>query len=737
MCSRGPIALPRGADFSAADFHRVQVLATLAADSGSLLLGKNYGINVFGTPGANASTANAVAMRYQVIRTGTGDIDIASGRDVQLLNQFATIFTAGTLVDDPTLGGTFDVPIPDPSGQQTSTLGGIQQPSPGYAPQYSYAGGNISIAAQNDVAHLTRANNGTLVADSSRELPNNWLYRRGFVDSTTGNFGAVTRGSRNDIGSTTWWIDFSNFFEGIGTLGGGNIELTAGHNISNVDAAAPTNARMPMGVPNATNLLELGGGNIAVHAGNDLDAGVYYVERGHGTLAAGGTIHTNSTRSPSRVSIVNPAEIYAPETWLPTTLFLGKGVFDVAARGDLQLGPTANPFLLPQGVNNTFWYKTYFSTYAADSAVHVSSLTGDVTLRESGTLPAGDAGIATPLLQAWLDRVLRFDPTPGAQSVSFYQPWLRLAESRVDPFATLVTVSAPTLLATAFSGDLNLAGNVTLFPSATGTVDLAARGAINGVQRNGSATINFIAIATFGASQLNLSDADPARIPSIASPFAFRSTLANPTSAPQNQTVNLTFLTPISSSFNETGSTVGSAAVLQTKQALHAPGLLHLDDPDPVHVYASNGDVSGLTLFAGKPLRLISGRDVTDIALFIQNNHADDITLVAAARDLIAYDPNSPLRVIARTPGNILNQNAQPATGDIQINGPGTLEVLAGRNFDLGVGPSNADRTGLGITSIGNARNPFLPFAGADIVGGRRHRRIFRAGKQRAEFRRL
>ena len=288
----------------------------------------------------------------------------------------------------------------------------------------------------------------------------------------------------------------------------------------------------------------------------------------------------------------------------------------------------------------------------------------------------------------------------------------------MDPFATLVTVSAPTLLATAFSGDLNLAGNVTLFPSATGTVDLAARGAINGVQRNGSATINFIAIATFGASQLNLSDADPARIPSIASPFAFRSTLTNPTSAPQNQTVNLTFLTPISSSFNETGSTVGSAAVLQTKQALHAPGLLHLDDPAPVHVYATNGDVSGLTLFAGKPLRLISGRDVTDIALFIQNNHTDDITLVAAARDLIAYAPNSPLRVIARMPGNILNQNAQPATGDIQINGPGTLEVLAGRNFDLGVGPSNADRTGLGITSIGNARNPFLPFAGADIVGG-------------------
>ncbi len=47
---------------------------------------------------------------------------------------------------------------------------------------------------------------------------------------------------------------------------------------------------------------------------------------------------------------------------------------------------------------------------------------------------------------------------------------------------------------------------------------------------------------------------------------------------------------------------------------------------------------------------------------------------------------------------------------------PGTLEVLAGRNLDLGIGPSNADGTGVGMTSIGNARNPYLPFAGAGIV---------------------
>ena len=50
-------------------------------------------------------------------------------------------------------------------------------------------------------------------------------------------------------------------------------------------------------------------------------------------------------------------------------MFLGKGSFDVTARGDLLLGPVANVFLLPEGINNSFWYKTYYSTYDPGDAV--------------------------------------------------------------------------------------------------------------------------------------------------------------------------------------------------------------------------------------------------------------------------------------------------------------------------------------------------------------------------------
>ena len=74
----------------------------------------------------------------------------------------------------------------------------------------------------------------------------------------------------------------------------------------------------------------------------------------------------------------------------------------------------------------------------------------------------------------------------------------------------------------------------------------------------------------------------------------------------------------------------------------------------------------------------------------------------------------------ATNPSSFLPNGAAqgaPNAGDIQISGPGTLEVLAGRNLTLGDGPSNGDGTGLGIVSIGNTTDPFLSFNGADIVG--------------------
>src|SRR5208337_4684139 len=94
--------------------------------------------------------------------------------------------------------------------------------------QYSFGGGNVTLSAQNDIASYQVNPNGTLSPTSTKELPTNWLYRRGYVDPASGQFG-ITRNLDpsgqpvDEVASTSWWIDFSNFFEGIGALGGGNV----------------------------------------------------------------------------------------------------------------------------------------------------------------------------------------------------------------------------------------------------------------------------------------------------------------------------------------------------------------------------------------------------------------------------------------------------------------------------------------------------------------------------------
>ncbi|MDD5201302.1 MAG: filamentous hemagglutinin family protein, partial [Terrimicrobiaceae bacterium] len=722
--------LVAGADFSATDFRKVRPLASLGTDLGSLMLGRNIPRITIG--GAGIQTRNLIANRYQVIRTGSGDIDIYAGRDVRLLNLFASIYSAGTKVNDPSLGGRFDLPVtfPEDQGNETSGLGSAQQ-NPGYVAQYTLGGGDVTIHAQHDITHLTRlTSNGPMVEDSQKELPNNWLYRRGFVDPTTGRFGATPQRLPlsggvdlvgGDVTSTSWWVDFSNFFEGVGALGGGNVSLTAGNDVSNVDAVIPTNARLPKTATSADQLVELGGGDLLVRAGHDINAGVYYVERGRGSLAAGNDIRTNATRAPSAAAFRNlqASEVPGPEAWLPTTLFLGKGGFNVSARGDVLLGPTANVFLLPEGVNNSIWYKTYFSTYAPTSEVDVSSLGGSVTIRARAALP-GQGGNTTPMLQAWLQTQQLLVTTSGVTSASFFLPWLRLNEQNVNAFPTAVSLLPPTLRATAFSGDLNLVGAFNLSPAARGTAEFAAAGAINGLQPAGEIQAGPAAprLVAWSTSRINLSDAAPSAIPGVLNPFAYRAFIGPAAdragTARQTQAGYLLFLDRL---FAETGAL---DSVLQTKQELHGASLLHAGDPQPLRLYALAGDISGLTLFSPKAAHIVAGQDITDNTFYIQNLDPNDISVVAAGRNLIAYNAGSPLRTLSTAPGNqqpgttVVPQG--PLAGDIQVAGPGTVAVLAGRNLDLGTGPNNPDGTGTGITTVGNARNTNLPFGGANIV---------------------
>ncbi|MFU8847530.1 MAG: filamentous hemagglutinin family protein [Opitutales bacterium] len=703
-----------GADLAAADFREVLDLDALPEDKGSIKLGKNlFSATVSG--GNNALTQNILNRGFQVIRTGSGNIDVGAGRSLQLLNPFASIYTAGTIIPEPTNlfePGDFSLPILRNSGIafNQGNLGALQQLFP---VQYAFSGGNVSIRTGLDMERITLNTQGQPLPDSSRQLPNNWLMRRGLVDEN-GQFGEMfIRFGFNSIlsdpsASTTWWVDHSNFFFAVGSLAGGDVNLRAGRDVRNIEAAIPTNARAASGTPDVSRIIELGGGDLEVVAGRNIDGGVYYVERGNASLFAENEITTNRTRSLNLNILENlSAPVFHPQdAWMPTTLFLGKGNISATAVNDVLLGPVANNFLLPQGLNNRFWNKTYFSTYATDSGLDVQSVAGDVTFRNTATLP--EASTALNFLERWLSNHNLLVPGSSA----FRQPWLRLTETSVVPFETTVTLLPPQFSLTSFSGDIILGGDFNLSPSPVGALDLISAGEVQALAPTGRSTQiqQGQTTVTWSPTRINLSDANPATIPSLTNPSAVFGIVGNGLSA--NNTTRNDILQPVNRLFAETGAV---NTVLQTQQNLHAPGLLHRDNPEPVRIYAANGDISGLTLFSGKYSRILAGNDITDIAFHIQNVNAEQTSVVGAGRDIIAFNPNSNQRVRSREPGNALNLNSAILGGDLQISGPGFFEVLAGRNLDLGVGPTNPDGTAAGLTSVGNVRNPFLPVRGSDI----------------------
>lgn len=133
----------------------------------------------------------------------------------------------------------------------------------------------------------------------------------------------------------------------------------------------------------------------------------------------------------------------------------------------------------------------------------------------------------------------------------------------------------------------------------------------------------------------------------------------------------------------------------------HSSPPLHESDPEPLRIVAAGGDIVGTggataDLRLSKPAIIQAGRDIRDLHVVGQNLRPEDVTRIEAGRDIIFTIPQS-------TGANVPDSDAK-----IDIGGPGRLEVLAGRDVDLG--------SSIGIRTRGNLDNPFLPEGGADIL---------------------
>jgi len=301
-----------GADFGSADVLALRPVTALPADAQGNLKG-------------NVNLANG-----QLVRTGTGDIDIAAANNVTFGDAKSVIYPAGVVS-----GHELDV-------RKQSWR--IPQSPTKYLPE---DGGSLRIVAQGDVI-------GPGTASDKTQLINEWLPQQGKQTGTPFQPGDEPAG---------WWVDFKSFQQNVAAFGGGDLRIDAGGDITRLSASVPTTGYYDASTGQTRTI---GGGDLEVSAGGDIASGIFFIGRGAGTIRAGGALAS------ARQSDSNP---------LYTVLAVMDGKFDVQTRGDLTLASVINPTLTPIAPVGTI--PVYFPSYGVDSAVDLRSLAGNIDLRNT------------------------------------------------------------------------------------------------------------------------------------------------------------------------------------------------------------------------------------------------------------------------------------------------------------------------------------------------------------------
>lgn len=279
----------------------------------------------------------------KMVRTGTGDIHIASGGNIKLADSKSAIYTAGRVAD---MVSDFVTPA---------------------NAQFSQGGGNVSLAAL-----------GNITGSPSLQLYSNWLFRQGSLNADDTAY----------MLQPAWWVRFDQFQQGVGALGGGDISIKAGGKVEDISASTPTQARMTAldNLVATGELVKTGGGDVRVESGGDLLGGQYYADNGDLVLKVGGKIDSGQ-----KVGTGGGAKL------LYTILALGDAQARVQAQGDVIIETVINPHLVVQSSSTTSgatsanvvsatdakW--SLFSTYGEDSGVNLSSLDGKVTLHNGSS----------------------------------------------------------------------------------------------------------------------------------------------------------------------------------------------------------------------------------------------------------------------------------------------------------------------------------------------------------------
>jgi len=207
------ITLVGGADLNAAD----TLATTSSATQGD--------VNI-GTDGANV-----------MVRSTTGDIRIAAGRDVSLANMQAVVYTTGMPVTT----------LPGYVGNLLGTAAYLRQGTTIQSPFLS-GGGSVAVDAGRDIV-------GVDPQSATLQYGTEWAWRA--MDQHTNP-------------QPMWWNRYDQFQQGFATMGGGNVTASAQRDIVNGAFSAAGSGYIPRVNGSAGTAVTFQAGDVNVRAGRDL-----------------------------------------------------------------------------------------------------------------------------------------------------------------------------------------------------------------------------------------------------------------------------------------------------------------------------------------------------------------------------------------------------------------------------------------------------------------------------------
>jgi filamentous hemagglutinin family protein len=626
-----------GADLTAANTQVLQPQAVLGQGGNTVVSDPHYG------DGTNYDLPS-----LSVIRTGTGGLSFLSGGNFSVGSLFG-IYTAGTqssaiLASDGS--NPYNLARGTNSDGSGTVLGSgmssyeLAIQNQNYQAYYPTGGGDVQLDVQGNVTGFFVGGGDPahgLTNDSN--LVSNWLWRQG---------GAIA-GQQ-----TAWWINFGTYiptsitlpsshpsalltgFTGIGTLGGGNVTIDVGGNAgSGLTVAVASTGRVTGSGP-----VETGGGALTVRIGGALqggqgDAGDVLTDlRGDTSITAGavGAIAPQyGAPALNDLRLISPLTAESALSAGGIIIIPGDATVTVLTRGDLVL----------DGVGDAT------RTIAVNTTPFTSTVNG---------VPTNFAGGGDTWFSLWTDNTA-INLFSAGGNLTPIVPSLAASLQTAGNFSQTDSnlMYPPSLNAVAASGNI--------YQSTTGTPN-----AMFELAPSPQSQLNLLAGGSIYDVHVAMSGADPSV---LATPFnpAFNGTL------PGGGSVSNT--SPNSSLQNFDLFAFGPDT---------PTGDLHVDDPNPIRIYAATGDIVDLRLgevlsfansrtpispstwyIGAKPADILAGRDIvgsgtaatsanqTPVFGFILNDNATDVSVMSAGRDILF--------------------------SSLQIGGPGQLVVQAGRNY--------------------------------------------------------